>query len=80
MSLAVQKIDSMGWRIGARCGPWPASSFRRGRVILVLERCEIGFELAAAEVLVADRDRHLAGLALAARDQLQADLALVDLR
>ncbi len=31
MSLAVQKIDSIRWRIGARCGPWPGSSVRWGR-------------------------------------------------
>src|SRR5512144_3298076 len=40
---------------------------------------ELGFEVLAAEVLVADQDQHLAALALAARDQLQADELLVDL-
>ena len=34
----------------------------------------------AAEVLVADQDQHLSGLAFAARDHLQADVFLVDLR
>ena len=33
MSLAVEKIDSLRWRIGARCGPRPRSSLRRGRWI-----------------------------------------------
>jgi len=40
----------------------------------------IGFELLAAEVLVADQDQHPAALAFATRDHLQADLLLVDLR
>src|SRR3954465_12449978 len=35
-----------------------------------VEHGEVGFELAPAEVLVADADQHLADLALAARDQL----------
>ena len=34
MSLQVWKIDSMRWRIGARCGPRPGSSLRRGRAIV----------------------------------------------
>src|SRR6266545_6877284 len=41
---------------------------------------EVGLELLAAEVLVADQRQELAGLAGAARDQLQADVLLVDLR
>ena len=41
---------------------------------------EFGFEVFAAEVLVADQDQHLAGLAVAARDHLQADEFLVDCR
>src|SRR6266487_3524022 len=41
---------------------------------------EVGFELLAAEVLVADQGEELAGLAGAARDQLQADVLLVELR
>src|SRR5512144_745615 len=41
---------------------------------------EVGLELLAAEVLVADQRQELAGLASAARDQLQADVLLVDLR
>src|SRR3954468_24395990 len=45
-----------------------------------IEGAQVGLELAPAEVLVADDDQHLAGLALAARDQLQADGLLVDLR
>src|SRR3954447_1737658 len=45
-----------------------------------VERSEVGFELASAEVLVADDDQHLAGLAFAARDELQADALFVDLR
>src|ERR1022692_4469625 len=40
---------------------------------------EVGFQVFAAEVLVADQDQHLAGLAVAARDHLQADKFLVDL-
>jgi hypothetical protein len=32
MSLQVQKIDSIRWRIDARCGPCPGSSLRRGRM------------------------------------------------
>jgi hypothetical protein len=44
-----------------------------------VEGGEVGLELRSAEVLVADEDQHLAGLALAARDQLQADRLLVDL-
>src|ERR671925_2228012 len=45
-----------------------------------VEGGEVGFELLAAEVLVADQREELAGLSLAARAQLQADLLLVDLR
>src|ERR1700674_2363135 len=41
---------------------------------------EVGFEALAAEVLVADQDQRLARLALAARDEPQADLLLVELR
>src|SRR4029450_11618053 len=44
-----------------------------------VERGEVGFELAPAEVLVADDDQHLAVLAFSARGQLQADRLLVDL-
>src|SRR3954453_3894990 len=47
---------------------------------LRVERAQLGLELAPAEVLVADDDQHLAGLALAARDHLQTDGLLVDLR
>jgi long-chain acyl-CoA synthetase len=32
--LQVQKIDSMRWRIGARCSPRPGSSLRWGRTIV----------------------------------------------
>src|SRR5687767_14806676 len=32
-SLQVQKIDSMRWRIGAKCGAWPDSSRRGGRMM-----------------------------------------------
>src|SRR3954454_5742835 len=45
-----------------------------------VEGGKVDLELLAAEVLVADQRKELAGLALAARDQLQADLLLVDLR
>src|SRR5919108_2880994 len=45
-----------------------------------VEGGEVGFEPLAAEVLVADQREELAGLSPAARDQLQADLLLVDLR
>ena len=54
----------------------PALRSDDGRV----ERGELGLELLAAEVLVADQGQELAGLAAAARDQLQADFFLVDLR
>ena len=40
---------------------------------------EFGFEVFAAEVLIADQDEHLSGLALTASDELHADLLLVDL-
>jgi hypothetical protein len=43
-----------------------------------VECFEVLFELGAAEVFVSDQDQHLAGLALAARDHLQADEFLVD--
>ena len=33
-SLQVQKIDSIRWRIGARCGACPVSSLRLGRMIV----------------------------------------------
>src|SRR5438445_805412 len=45
-----------------------------------VEARELRFEVFAAEVLIADQDQHLPGLALAARDQLQAHELLVDLR
>lgn len=45
-----------------------------------VERAQVGLELAPAEVLVADDDQYLTGLALAARDHLQADGLLIDLR
>jgi hypothetical protein len=81
MSLQVWKIDSMRWRIGARCGLRPRSSFVFASWAhdLRVERGEFGFEVLAAEVLVADQDQHLAGLAFAARDHLHADEFLVDL-
>jgi hypothetical protein len=44
-----------------------------------LERGELGLEVLAAEVLVADQDQRLAGLAFAAADHLEADELLVDL-
>src|SRR4051794_22320044 len=45
-----------------------------------VERAQVGFELAPAEVLVADDNQGLSGLALASGDQLQAHALLVDLR
>src|SRR3982751_1576118 len=54
--------------------------FAAWAVDLRVEGTQVGLELAAAEVLVADDDQDLAGLTLAARDQLQADGLLVDLR
>src|SRR5919106_4570949 len=45
-----------------------------------LELGELGLEVLAAEVLIADQDQRLTGLALAAGDQLPADELLVDLR
>src|ERR1017187_1895208 len=78
MSLQVWKIDSMRWRIGARWGPCPLFVFASRSGDRGVECFEVLFELCAAEVLVADQDQHLAGLALAARDHLQADEFLVD--
>src|ERR1700737_471606 len=37
-SLQVEKIDSIRWRIGARCRPWPGSSLRLGRTIVASSR------------------------------------------
>src|SRR3954454_9990440 len=46
---------------------WSAAAFlAAGAVDLRVERGEVGFELAPAEVLVADDDQHLAALAFAA--------------
>ena len=45
-----------------------------------VERAQVGLELAPAEVLIADDDQDLGGLAFAARDELQADGLLIDLR
>src|ERR1700694_922485 len=45
-----------------------------------VKRGQLALELCAAEVLVADEDEHLAGLAFAARDHLHADELLVDFR
>src|SRR6266508_123142 len=61
---------------------WSASwlVFAAWAVDLGVECPEVGFELSPAEVLVADDHQHLAGLSFAARDQLQADGLLVDLR
>src|SRR5579863_433645 len=60
---------------------WAAAAFvfAAGADDLRVERGEFGFEVFAAEVLVADQDHHLAGLALGARDHLHADEFLVDL-
>src|SRR5512135_2617482 len=80
MSLQVWKIDSIRWRIGARCGPRPGLVFAAGSHDRRFERRQFGIEVFAAEVLIAEQDQHLAGLALAAGDQLQADRLLVDLR
>src|SRR3954447_4023038 len=44
--------------------------FAARAVDLGVERAQVGLELSAAEVLVADDDQHLAGLAFAARDEL----------
>ena len=79
MSLAVQKIDSIRWRIGARCGPRAVLVLAAGAQDRGVQRGELSFELGAPEVLVADQDQHLPRLALAARDQLQAHEFLVDL-
>jgi len=78
MSLAVKKIDSMRWRIGARVRSAALLVFAARAVDVGVERAQVGLELAPAEVLVADDDQHLAGLAFAARDELQADGLLVE--
>ncbi len=70
MSLQVRKIDSMRWRIGARCGPAPWLVFAAGAHDLGGEVGELVFEVLAAEVLIADQDQHLAGCSLAALDEL----------
>jgi len=79
MSLAVQSIDSIRWRIGARWGPWAALVLAARTDDLRFELGKFGFEALAAEVLVADQDQRLARLALAAREERQADLLLVEL-
>src|SRR4051794_39101044 len=38
-SLKVQKMLSMRWRMGARCGPGPGSFLRRGRTISAWRAC-----------------------------------------
>jgi hypothetical protein len=80
MSLAVQRIDSMRWRIGARCGPRPFSSVRPGAQDRGVEFGELRFEVFAAKVLIADQDQCLSWLAFAARNDLQAHELLADFR
>src|SRR5256712_3077464 len=60
---------------------WAAARFvsAAGADDVGVERGQFGLEVFASEVLVADQDQHLAGLALAARDELHADELLVDL-
>ena len=54
-SLRVQKIDSMCWRIGARCGPCPGSSLRAGLSIMrAVLFGDGGGEFAADVALVGD--------------------------
>jgi len=79
MSLAIQKIDSaLADRREVRSAT--RLVFASRPLDCRIERGEVGLELAATEVLVADDDQHLAGLALAASNQLQADRLLVGLR
>jgi len=76
-SLSVQKMLSIRWRIGARCGPLPGSSLRRGDDGRVAGE-HLGVELAAGVALVADHDQRPS--ARAAVNEIQADVAFVDLR
>ena len=62
----VQKIDSMRWRIGARCGPRPGSSLRAGPDDRGRRAGDGGGEVAAGVALVADDDQP-AGCARSAR-------------
>src|ERR1035438_3989024 len=72
------RLDALADRceVGAAAGLVFAAGADDRRV----EVGELGFEVLATEVLVADQDQHLAGLSLAARDHLQADELLVDFR
>src|SRR6266496_1234768 len=72
-----------------RLDPLADRSQVRAAAVLVLapgamdrgvQRLQVDLELAPAEVLVTDDDQDLPGLAFAARDELQADGLLVDLR
>ncbi len=78
MSLQVQKMLSMRWRIGARCGPWPGSSRRRGLTIVASSSLTAIANARPGVALVAEQ--RLAALAVAARQQRERDVALVDLR
>jgi hypothetical protein len=71
------RLDALAGRreMGAAAGFVFAAGAHDRRV----EVGELGFEVLAAKVFVADQDQHLAGLACAARDHLQADQFLVDL-
>ena len=81
MSLQVWKIDSIRWRIGARCGPRPFSSLRRGRMIVASSAASsVSKSLPRKLLFIADQDQHLPECSLAAGDHLQADEFLVDLR
>src|SRR5215210_9178104 len=72
------RLDALAQRreVRAAAGLVLAAGALDGRV----QRGQLGLEVLAAEVLVADQQQHLAGLALAACDQLQTDELLVDLR
>src|SRR5207302_7366759 len=72
------RLDPLADRREVRAAP--ALVFAPRAHDLSVEAGELCLEVFAAEVLIADQDQHLSGLALAARDQLQAHELLVDLR
>jgi len=78
MSLEVWKIDSIRWRIGARCGPLVGLVFASWADDPRVECGEFGVEVLGAEVLIADQGEHLPAGSLAAGDDREADELLVD--
>jgi hypothetical protein len=73
----VDRLDSLADRREVQ--PFAGLVFAAGAHDRGVKRGEVGFELGAAEVLVADQRQELAGCSAAARDQSQADLLFVDL-